>query len=172
MQVNAHDEDDIESPTEPLPRQTQPIPNSPPPSFHSRASSIISRERDTRVNPDLADAFDDSDDESDDGADDTQRLVRSSGTSASTGGESTRFTVFESAPGPIPMRRPLPAQQTMLEAAGNAATGNTARAGSAGQSPLRVFGGGIQSDGVFSNLTAKPEAGDGEKEEMPPVCLD
>jgi len=31
-----------------------------------------------------------------------------------------------------------------------------------------VYGGGVQSDGVFSNLTAKPEVG--EKEEQPPVC--
>ena len=33
----------------------------------------------------------------------------------------------------------------------------------------RVYGGGIQSDGVFSNLTAKPERAGEEKEELPPV---
>lgn len=33
----------------------------------------------------------------------------------------------------------------------------------------RVYGGGIQSDGVFSNLTAKPERGNNEKDEAPPT---
>jgi hypothetical protein len=39
-----------------------------------------------------------------------------------------------------------------------------------GQAPTttRVYGGGIQSDGVFSNLAAKPERGEPEKDELPP----
>jgi len=33
----------------------------------------------------------------------------------------------------------------------------------------RVYGGGSGSDGVFANLSAKPEAGE-KTEEHPPVC--
>jgi hypothetical protein len=143
--VNAHDVDEAETPTAPMPRPTYPIPNSPPPSFHSRDSST---ERRQTVNPDLADAFDADGDDSDDDADDRQRLVR--GNSTPSFNEATQ--------------------------AGAASTQSNWQAPQA-QRPLgvapttsRVYGSGIQSDGVFSNLSAKPERGGEEKEELPPVC--
>lgn len=148
-QVNARDDDDfIDSPTEPLPRPTHPIPNSPPPSFRSRASS---RERNQLVNPDLADAFDDDTDSSDDEGDDRQRLVRGSGGATPNDAASTLSSQTQ---GTTTCTTPTPA----------AATGSAPTSG-------RVYGGGIQSDGVFSNLTAKPELGGEQKEELPPVCF-
>ncbi|KAK0738173.1 hypothetical protein B0T18DRAFT_333963 [Schizothecium vesticola] len=145
-QVNARDDDDfIDSPTEPLPRPTHPIPNSPPPSFRSRASS---RERNQLVNPDLADAFDDDSDESDDEGDDRQRLVR--GTGGATPNDAASFLSSQTQ-GTTTRTTSTPAT----------ATGSVPTSG-------RVYGGGIQSDGVFSNLTAKPELGGEEKEELPP----
>ena len=137
MQVNAHDDDDIESPT--APARTHPIPNSPPPSFHSRASS---RERTGRVDPTLADAFDTEGDDSDEEDDDRRRLVRSSSGPVSTPATSPPETVSRLA------------ADTQSQAAGAAGS--------------RVYGGGIQADGVFSNLSAKPERTE-EKDEQPPV---
>lgn len=153
MQVSGHDIDE-EPPA--LPQRSQPIPNSPPPSFHSRASSVSSRghgRSNSRVDQTLADAFGANDD-SDDEADDRQRLVRSAaGTSPSSSGVLSR----------------TPATQGTSSAPSAHGTGTTASA-AAGRSATsgRVYGGGVQSDGVFSNLTAKPEVG--EKEEQPPVC--
>ncbi|KJR87538.1 metal homeostatis protein bsd2 [Sporothrix schenckii 1099-18] len=165
------------------------IPNSPPPSFRSRTSSqaptITSGGRrhgtasihttHSVVDPALVDAFgDDNDDNSDDDdgadADDRQRLMRSrdalrpmrapawmtrSGAAATETEESdsnaapTPSTSTPS-PAPAPTRRPAPAS-------GTTPTPTTGR----------VYGGGIQSDGVFSNLTARPEPGE-EKDELPP----
>ena len=143
-QVNAHDADEPETPTAPLPRPTHPIPNSPPPSFRSRASS---RERAGAVNDDLADAFDADGDDSDDEADDRQRLVR--GNSTPSFSEATPATAATTPPAgqSAPQQRPVGAAPTTS----------------------RVYGSGIQADGVFSNLSAKPERGDGEKDELPPV---
>ncbi|KAL2163823.1 hypothetical protein VTH06DRAFT_5882 [Thermothelomyces fergusii] len=139
--VNTHD-DEAETPTGPLPRPTYPIPNSPPPSFRSRASS---RDRQNNVNPDLADAFDADGDESDDETDDRQRLVRGNSTpsfsSANQAGDASQSASQSTQPA-----RPVGAAPTTT----------------------RVYGSGIQSDGVFSNLTAKPETGDAEKEDLPP----
>ncbi|KAI0381171.1 hypothetical protein F5Y04DRAFT_255942 [Hypomontagnella monticulosa] len=148
--VNTHDEEP-DSPTTPSTlRQPQPIPNSPPPSFHSRASS--SERRRQNVDPTLADAFDAEDDDSDDDEpDDRQRLVRGnsfpiSNHSTSSDGEDVR----PSAP-----------------------PGNTTQWSSSGAAPQpagsRVYGGGIQSDGVFSNMTARPERGEKIVEEAPPT---
>jgi hypothetical protein len=53
------------------------------------------------------------------------------------------------------------------QASSTAAAAAAAHAGAAG----RVYGSGIQADGVFSNLSAKPERTEGEKEEQPPVCV-
>jgi hypothetical protein len=41
-----------------------------------------------------------------------------------------------------------------------------------GSRPTRIVGGGHGSDGVFANLSARPERGssDPEKDEQPPVC--
>ena len=146
--VNAHDDEDIDTPTSPLPRPTQPIPNSPPPSFRSRASS---RERNQRVNSDLADAFDTDGDDSDDEADDRQRLVR--GSSSLATGSAT--------PNDAASSWTSQTQGTTAHTTSASAPGPTRTSG-------RVYGGGIQSDGVFSNLTAKPERGGEEKEELPP----
>lgn len=143
LQVSGHD-NDSRSPVSPsLPRQAQPIPNSPPPSFRSRASSISSRERHGQVDSTLADAFD-ADNDSDDETDDRQRLVRLVQVPAASARPVPSTPESAAAPLPGP----------------NAAT-------PAGSSNGPIFGGGIQSDGVFSNLTAKPDLT--EKEEQPPV---
>lgn len=110
--------------------------------------------RNRRVNdPTLADAFDADDSEDDDEPDDRQRLVRqntdpvnhaaASDQAASTGGSGAS----------TPPSQPA------------GAVGNVAAANSSN----RIFGSGIQNDGIFSNLTAKPERSGTEKEEQPPV---
>lgn len=150
--VNTHDDNEPETPTSPVPsRQPHPMPNSPPPSFHSRTSSALSSERNERVDPTLADAFDAEGDDSDDEADDRQRLVRGNSFPISGGAaQPTSSTSNNSSSRPAPPDRQVP----QLPQAGRSA---------------RVYGGGIQADGVFSNLTAKPERDQGEKEEQPPT---
>jgi hypothetical protein len=147
QQVNAHDDEEPDTPV--APQQMQPIPNSPPPSFHSRASSL---ERRSRVDPTLEDAFDG--DESDDEPDDRQRLVRTNTSPATS-----------VAPG------------TPIEGAASTQA-RTTRNGyepvaqpSSTHTPLRVFGGGTQADGVFSNMSARPDLADAEKDEQPPVRI-
>ncbi|KAG5946482.1 hypothetical protein E4U53_006582 [Claviceps sorghi] len=126
------------------PKSMHPIPNSPPPSFHSRTSSLTRR---NQVDSDLADAFgDDDDDGSEDEADDRQRLVRQNATTASS--SSSAFAAAGHASSHLPsilMQR-------------NASS----------DTRLRVVGGGIGSDGVFANLSAKPDRMESEKDEMPP----
>ncbi|KAF2641519.1 metal homeostatis protein bsd2 [Massarina eburnea CBS 473.64] len=131
-----------------------PIPASPPPSFHSRASSPnggASR----RLLPDdpvttdadrtLADTFDaDSDSEDEEGGDDRQRLMRGN---------------------------PEEAQQRE-EAENNVRSGIQRRVTQLPafipQEPSgRVVGGG-QNDGVWANLSAKPTRGE-DAEEKPPT---
>ena len=146
-QVNVHDEDDEpETPIATAPRH-QPIPNSPPPSFHSRASSRELARR-GQVDPTLADAFDTEGDDSDDDADDRQRLVRGN-SFPSDDGQATPVSSAASIPG-------APVERNATQFPPRVVSG-------------RVYGGGIQSDGVFSNLTAKPERAQPEKEEQPPV---
>ncbi|KAK4225702.1 hypothetical protein QBC38DRAFT_253798 [Podospora fimiseda] len=147
--VNTRDEEDPETPIAPLPRPTYPIPNSPPPSFHSRASSI--NNRNNRVNADLEDAFD-VDEDSDDDADDTQRLVRGSNTTPSNSDAAS-----SQANGGSASQTSAPSSQPQIQRPIGAAPTTT-----------RVYGGGIQSDGVFSNLSAKPETGEPVKDELPP----
>ena len=132
-QVHAHDEEDsFEN------RSHQLVPNSPPPSFHSRASSPHRRHQ---VDPTLADAFDDDDDNSEDEADDRQRLVRQSTLSSNSNDvSSTEY--------PTPTTSSYPA--------------SSARSG-------RIMGGGNGTDGVFANMSARPERQDSEKDEQPPV---
>lgn len=96
----------------------------------------------------MEDAFGTDGEDSDDEPDDRQRLVRGNSFPVSNG--STRSGIDASSGGNA---RPV---------------GPIAQSG-ASATPFRVYGGGIQSDGVFSNLTAKPEAGAGEKEEQPPT---
>lgn len=143
FQVNAHDQDE---PTSRL--SSQPIPNSPPPSFHSRQSS---RERINRVNPDLEDAFDADGDDSDDEVDDRQRLVRGNS-----------FPVSREPSQPAVPNARAAASNSRAAPPTDPSTGNS-------QSPFRIYGGGQQNEGVFSNLMAKPERGTEEKDEQPPV---
>jgi hypothetical protein len=146
FQVSANDD---ESPISPQ------IPSSPPPSFRSRASSPTSRHTvESTVDQNLADTFDadgsDSDEEND--GDDRQRLMRGTPTSSSTEQLNTQSTTTsETRPPPPIERRPT----HLPEFARPRPTG-------------RVYGGGSGSDGVFANLSAKPEAGE-KTEEHPPV---
>ncbi|KAI1371617.1 hypothetical protein F4677DRAFT_305603 [Hypoxylon crocopeplum] len=149
--VNTQD-DEPDTPTTPWPssRQPQRVPNSPPPSFHSRASSFERRRQ--NVDPTLADAFDTEGGESDDEPDDRQRLVR--GNSFPISSNSTSQT--SSGGNDTPSTPEGPAAQWST-------SGATPQPGS------RVYGGGIQSDGVFSNMTARPERGEKIVEEQPPT---
>ena len=99
----------------------------------------------------MADAFDTDGDESDDDADDRQRLVRRSSAQTPASSSASQTSTHD-----IPSGQPSPVPQIGVDAS---------------STPFRVYGGGIQSDGVFSNLAAKPELeGDG-KEEQPPVSF-
>lgn len=128
-------------------------PNSPPPSFRSRASSPNSRHNTTSAEADatLADAFDadGSDSEEENDGDDRQRLMR--GTPSTS---SEQLQVTESTAG-----RPqiIERRVTHIPVFSQSVAG-------------RVYGGGSGSDGVFANLNAKPESGE-KVEEHPPVRL-
>lgn len=149
-QVDTHDQDDLDTPISSVaPSVRQRIPNSPPPSFHSRASSL-ERRRQQNVDATLADAFDaDGDDSDDDEPDDRQRLVRQSSFPVS-GASATSNRSSAERPNALERQSAVPG-------------------GSAGQASSRIYGGGIQSDGVFSNMTARPERGEKIVEEQPPV---
>ncbi|KAI0104336.1 hypothetical protein GGR51DRAFT_231008 [Nemania sp. FL0031] len=160
--VNTQDEDP-DTPSSPSAQQPRRIPNSPPPSFHSRASSADRRRQ--NVHSDLADAFDtDGDDsnDSDDEPDDRQRLVRGNSFPIAPSQH-----IAASAPTPstepgttrqfVPRAQPAPVQP--LTAANRAQPATNSR----------IYGGGIQSDGVFSNMTARPERGEKVVEEAPPT---
>ncbi|KAF5238187.1 hypothetical protein FAUST_5701 [Fusarium austroamericanum] len=95
-----------------------------------------------QVDNTLADAFDD-DDDSDDEVDDRQRLMRQNSTPSFDTTNATSTPAQPAVPAPTP---------------------------SASRS-TRVVGGGSGSDGVFANLSARPERGgnsDPEKDELPP----
>lgn len=148
-QVAAHDNDDIST-------SLSPVPNSPPPSFRSRASSVrhsSSQERaqQTEQEQTLHDTFDaPSDDESDDeDTRDRRQLIQGDR------GESRDEDENEgSAPRPGQVQRRV--TEIPVFAAPNAASG-------------RVYGGGnAANDGVFANLNAKPKVGE-DLEEKPPV---
>jgi hypothetical protein len=144
LKVAAQDEDD--SPRTLQPGQQWP-PASPPPSFHSRASSPHGTSRLLSEDPirndedrTLADTFDsDSEDgEDSDGRDDRQRLMR--------GNPSTEDEPV--APGLQRRVTELPVFNTQAPTTG------------------RVYGGG--NGGVWANLSAKPTRGE-DAEEKPPV---
>lgn len=142
--VNAQDDDDSVSPIEP--RSLRAAPSSPPPSFHSRASSP---NRGRQVDSTLADAFDDPDESSDDEGDDRQRLVRrTSGPSPGT---------------------PSDTPHIMNAATGTSLSQNMPTPATPAARQQRVMGGGVGSDGVFANMSARPERVESEKEEMPPT---
>ncbi|KAI1411593.1 hypothetical protein F5Y13DRAFT_165318 [Hypoxylon sp. FL1857] len=147
--VNTQD-DEPDTPIAPSSlRQPHSIPNSPPPSFHSRASSFERRRQ--NVDPALADAFDAEDDDSDDEPDDRQRLVRGNSFPISSNSSQS--------PSGGDGRPSAPTGQAQFSSSGT----NPQHAGS------RVYGGGIQSDGVFSNMMARPERGEKVVEEAPPT---
>lgn len=138
-------------------------PNSPPPSFRSLDTSPHpSRDSNRHVVEDqnLADAFDadgsDSDEEND--GDDRQRLMRGTPTDTSSAREPASPAENEAAPtrteGAIQL---VDTRDTHAPAFAPAVQG-------------RVYGGGSGSDGVFANLSAKPERGE-KLEEHPPVRL-
>lgn len=148
--VNAQDEEDAPSPIAAARTTHSSLPTSPPPSFHSRASSVAPRNR-TVQDPTLADAFDADESDSDDEPDDRQRLVRQNTDPVQPAGSSAPYSPVgssASSPPPQPPRHQPSATAT---------------------SSNRIFGSGIQNEGVFSNLTAKPERGGTEKEEQPPT---
>lgn len=139
---------------------TPTVPNSPPPSFRSRASSPT-RHANNNVDATLADTFDadGSDSDEDNDGDDRQRLMRGgpAGTPPSPrdrdmSDEGTGFIM-----GTDGTRRPPIVERRVTQIPGFAPTPGG-----------RVYGGGNQSDGVFANLSAKPEAGE-KLEEHPPV---
>ncbi|KAF2787348.1 hypothetical protein K505DRAFT_367435 [Melanomma pulvis-pyrius CBS 109.77] len=139
-----------------------PIPNSPPPSFHSRASSPNAASRrllaDDPLSNDadrtLADTFDspddddDSDDELGDGMDDRQRLMRGT-PETSHGSETTSESEVNPRAGIQRRVTQLPVFNTAAPTSG------------------RIYGGG-QNDGVWANLSAKPTRGE-DAEEKPPT---
>ncbi|KAK5129759.1 hypothetical protein LTR08_002825 [Meristemomyces frigidus] len=132
-----------------------PLPNSPPPSFRSRASSMrVSRNDESNQSEqerDMHDAFDapSDDEDGDEGMRDQQRLIPASrsGSQSPSGAEETGDT----------QSRPT-AQRRITEIP--AVTSSTAPSG-------RVVGGG-SNDGVWANLNAKPRVGE-DLEEKPPT---
>jgi len=152
--VSNNEEDTPLTPTE-----LTATPSSPPPSFRSRASSTTSRhllaQDPSRSDEDrtLADTFDadgsDSDEEND--GDDRQRLMRGTPSSSST----EQITQEPAADGTRPA--PVERRVTHLPVFAPQAAPNG-----------RVYGGGSGSDGVFANLSAKPESGE-KAEEHPPT---
>lgn len=140
-----------------------PIPNSPPPSFKSNDSSPRTshqahghRRTPSRPQDDLADAFDgpgsDTEDEND--GDDRQRLMRGTPSATAASGSATPGNGEAQADGAIQL------------------TDTPQVARPVGQAPVqgRVYGGG-SGDGVFANLSAKPERGEKLIEEFPPVSI-
>lgn len=148
--VNAHDEDDYDTPI--IPTSRHQIPSSPPPSFRSRASSPTSRRllnQDplaSAADQNLADTFDDgeaSDAEND--GDDRQRLIRAD-TSPPSEGTTDGSGVSQTTPA---VERRVTEIPTFRQ-----------------QAPSR----GVNrptNDGVFANLAAKPERGAAADEKPP-----
>lgn len=121
-----------------------PVPNSPPPSFRSHASSRRSSAQhhtaESEVERSLDDAFGGSHDSDDDEDEESRRLVSRTNSVAPPrpGNVERRNTEFPSVP-------------------------SAARSG-------QVYGGGSSTrDGVFANISAKPVAGVDDLEEKPPV---
>lgn len=150
-QVQTHDDDDHVTG-----QQSQPIPNSPPPSFRSRNSSRRNsaqhdHHRDEDADRDIDDAFAaPSDDESEhDGPDaDRRRLVQSNDRDSSE----------------------APAPEVQPPRLGRRVTEINMFLPGGSRSTNRVVGGGSSAnDGVFANISAKPTRGE-ELEEKPPVC--
>ncbi|KAF2444342.1 hypothetical protein P171DRAFT_432400 [Karstenula rhodostoma CBS 690.94] len=151
--VAAHDDDDsVDTPESP--QAPFPIPASPPPSFHSRASSPAAASRrllsdDPLANDadgTLADTFDADSDDDEDESDDRQRLMRGNPEEPRDADDNTLRPVR---PGRQRSVTQLPVFNTVAPTGG------------------RIYGGG-QNDGVWANLSAKPTRGE-ELEEKPPT---
>ena len=153
-QINAHDDDDIDSPV--TPSTDDRVPSSPPPSFRSRDPSLSSRRLlaqdpiSNNADQDLADTFDDgegSDNEND--GDDRQRLMRGDPGTPHANASDARSMPNTGQPQPRVERRvtELPAFRPTI----------------------RVQPQAPATDGVFANLSAKLERGE-QLDEKPPVC--
>lgn len=160
MQISAQDADDEYSNT--IAQSPTPVPDSPPPSFRSRASSRRPSQSDNHNRSEeernLHDAFDaPSDDESDDEntADQRRLIQRTPSRSSSNGSEASTSQ-------PQPPRRPASPQRAVTQIPVYVPTP------AAGATGGRVYGGGSGSDGVWANLNAKPRAGE-DVEEKPPT---
>lgn len=139
------------------------IPASPPPSFRSRASSPSTRHLLAQHDPlredaerTLDEAFDSPSDDEDDGEGRTRLINNGSRRSQDEVERSSGTATQHDAPQPGRIQR----QPTELPAF----TPQNTRRG-------KVYGAGNASDGVFANLSAKPQRGDNDPEEKPPVCL-
>lgn len=139
-----------------------PVPNSPPPSFRSRASSRRPSQSDNHNRSEeernLHDAFDaPSDDESDDeNTADQRRLIQRTPSRSSSGSSEASASQQQ------PPQRPADPQRTVTQIPVYAPTP------AAGATAGRVYGGGSGSDGVWANINAKPRAGE-DVEEKPPT---
>ena len=158
IQIAAQDADD-EHHSNAVEQSPIPVPNSPPPSFRSRASSRRPSQSDNHArneeNRDLHDAFDaPSDDDSDDENTDQRRLIQRTPSRSSSGSEASTSQQQ-------PPRRPASPQRTVTQIPVYAPTPAAPTGG-------RIYGGGSGSDGVWANINAKPRAGE-DVEEKPPT---
>lgn len=158
IKVSEVEQDEPSSPAQEPPPQS--IPNSPPPSFHSRDSSPESRHFLTSEDPatsdedrTLADTFDDgdqSDEEDRNGGDDRQRLMRATPSllveQQRIDSDETRQVVSQLS-GSIPVAQGRPNMTPGVAIPNHFTSAN---------------------DGVFANLNAKPESGE-KLEDHPPV---
>jgi hypothetical protein len=159
-QISAHDAEDDHN--DAVGHSPIPVPNSPPPSFRSRASSRRPSQSDNHNRSEeernLHDAFDaPSDDESDDeNAADQRRLIQRTPSRSSSGSSEASASQRQ------PPQRPADPQRTVTQIPVYAPTP------AAGATGGRVYGGGSGSDGVWANINAKPRAGE-DVEEKPPT---
>ncbi|OAF99763.1 uncharacterized protein CC84DRAFT_1169263 [Paraphaeosphaeria sporulosa] len=153
--VAANDDDDDTVDTPQSPQAPFAIPASPPPSFHSRASSPAAAASRRLLSDDplandadgtLADTFDADSDDDEDESDDRQRLMRGNPDEQREADDNTLRPVR---PGRQRSVTQLPVFNTVAPTGG------------------RIYGGG-QNDGVWANLSAKPTRGE-EAEEKPPT---
>ena len=168
LQVSVNDQDDVPESPRGYSNAEQ-TPSSPPPSFRSRTSSPSSRHFLSSEDPiaseaerTLADTFDDgsdSDDDDDNTGDDRQRLMRTS-----TAQQVTDHRVVHDGDRPNLPRSitRFPGSEVPPVAFNVPTRPNTRTA------PISSLS--QSNDGVFANLSAKPERGE-KLEEQPPVSL-